>query len=145
MNFIELQTILQNLTNKKTSLSLLGEILDVTPANISKRAKSGSEITVSELKKIENYFGVAIYKNEFYSLERHFDAEISRKQENCGGRIADIQYKNNLSGFQMAGLLNISEKELADIVVGKALPDLRVLNNLKQNFNVSIDWVLYGE
>ena len=51
MNFNELQVILQNLTNKKISLAEIGRILELTRSNISKRAQSKSEVTVSELKK----------------------------------------------------------------------------------------------
>ena len=136
MNFQELFDTLENLTNKKFSQSEIAEILDCKRANISKRAKNNSEITVSELQTIENFYGLSLYPNKTNSLDRHFDANIKAKQEACGHRICEIRDKNNLSSFQMAGLLNISEK---------ALPDLRVLNNLKQNFKVSIDWVLYGE
>ena len=44
----------------------------------------------------------------------------------------------------MAGLLNISENELNKIIQGNLLPDLNFIDNLKQNFNISIDWLLYG-
>ena len=64
MNFLELQDTLQNLTNQKIFLADFAKILDCGKANISKRAKNNSEITVSELQKIEKYYGVSIYKPE---------------------------------------------------------------------------------
>lgn len=43
MDIIEIQASLQNLTNSKISLSQIGEILGVSRAAISKRAKLGSD------------------------------------------------------------------------------------------------------
>ena len=62
-----------------------------------------------------------------------------------GERIASVRDKSNITNTQMATILNISESEFLDIATNKKLPDLNFLNTLKQNFKVSIDWVLYGE
>ena len=47
MNFLELQDTLQNLTNQKIFLADFAKILDCGKANISKRAKNNSEITLA--------------------------------------------------------------------------------------------------
>lgn len=55
---------LQNLTNSKISLSQIGEILGVSRAAISKRAKLGSDIGVSELRKIEQFYKVELLERD---------------------------------------------------------------------------------
>lgn len=145
MNFIELKTILQNLTNRKIYDTEIAKILNVTSANISKRTKNDSEITVSELQAIENYYGKLIYKSPVYSLERHFIPNIKDKRKNFANRINKIIAKHNLSSAQMAVLLNLSEQEFDNIKNEKSLIDINLLDKLKENFNVSLDWLLYGD
>ena len=146
MNFIELQDDLQNLINDKVSRAKIGEVIGTSRQNINVKFNNPrTEVAVSELQKIEAFYGINIYKSGLCTLVRQYDDSIPQKLSNCGNRISDIQEKNNLSSFQMAGLLGISESEYAKIISDKILPDLKVLNNLKQNFKVSIDWVLYGE
>ena len=60
-------------------------------------------------------------------------------------KIYDIQKKNELSNRQTAGLLDITETELAGILSGKTLPDIDIIINMKQNFKISTDWLLFGE
>lgn len=147
MDVASVLTTLKNLTNARITKADLARALNMDPAALRRKELACVEFKPDEIKKIETYFDISFSakKTCINSLERQFDTTILQKQEGLGYRIALIQEKNNLSGFQMAGLLNVSEKELADIIIGKALPDMRVLNNLKQNFKVSIDWVLYGE
>ena len=45
----------------------------------------------------------------------------------------------------MAKLLGIYEDEYVDLVYGDKEPNMRVLNNIKSHFQVSIDYLLYGE
>jgi len=78
------------------------------------------------------------------SLERHFDKEIEVKKAGLGQRIKIIQQKNGLTNLQTAALMNITEKQLSAVLCGKAELDLKTLDTLKQNFEVSIDWLLYG-
>lgn len=59
-NFIEIQSILQNLTNTKITLTQIGLALGTGRANISKRANGNSKLTANEIKKIEDYFKIKI-------------------------------------------------------------------------------------
>lgn len=45
----------------------------------------------------------------------------------------------------MAILLNLSEKDYIKLITGKIKPDSDILNRIKQNFKISIDYMLYGE
>ena len=99
MNFNDLQAILQNLTNKKISLAEIGRILELTRSNISKRAQSKSEVTVSELKKIEEHLGISIYQSGVYSGERQNDTAVDEKSSQFGSRLSELQAFHTCSHY----------------------------------------------
>lgn len=152
MNFIELQEGLQNLIDKKISLSEIGRILNLSRSNISLRAKNKSEVSISELEQIQNHFGVRLYvrvddnsiKVVTNSGERQNDTTVSDRVLRFGDRVCDLQDKHEFLDREMAQLLKISEKEYISLKLGKAEPNVAVLNRLKQCFKVSIDYLLYG-
>ena len=49
---------LQKLTNAKITQEEFGKALGTGRANISQRIKNNSLLTIEEIKKLENYFGV---------------------------------------------------------------------------------------
>ena len=61
MQFKELQTKLEKLTNSKVSLTEIGNALGIKLSTVSTRAKNNSSLKYAEIKKIENYFNVSIY------------------------------------------------------------------------------------
>ena len=67
------------------------------------------------------------------------------KVSTIGDRILNVINQNNISKCQMAVLLSINELQLEKLINGSDLPNLNILNALKQNFKISIDWLLYGE
>lgn len=152
MNFIELQTVLQKLTDKKITQADFARILNVGRANISDRNKRNSQVNTQELELIQNALNIKYYHKaddtNFFiksnSKNRCFNPDMKIKRETIGKKVLEIQSKNNLSNIQMAGLLNISEQELDTITSGKTLPNLSILDNLSQNFDISIDWFLHG-
>lgn len=79
------------------------------------------------------------------SFERQNDMSIEAKLSQIGQRLSLIQDKYNFLDSEMAKLLEISETEYIKIIVGEIKPSLNVLNKIKQNFKVSIDYLLYGE
>lgn len=145
MNLVELQEDLQKLTQQKISLSGIGKALNLTRSNMSKRAQNNSEVSVSELQKIEQFYGVSIYKSKVCSGERQNDTSVDEKSSQFGKRLSELQAKHNFLDREMAQLLKISEKDYLKLVVGKIQPDLNILNRIKQNFKVSIDYLLYGD
>ena len=146
MNFTELQEDLQNLIpNHKITQMSIANVLNLSRQAMSKRVKFDTEVTISELQAIENYFGVELYKTHAYSLERQNDTSVDEKSSQFGKRLSELQAKHNFLDREMAQLLKISEKDYLKLVVGKIQPDLNILNRIKQNFKVSIDYLLYGE
>lgn len=146
MNFTELQEDLQNLIpNHKITQMSIANVLNLSRQAMSKRVKIGTEVTISELQAIERYFGVKLYKTDAYSLERQNDTSVDEKSSQFGKRLSELQAKHNFLDREMAQLLKISENDYLKLVVGKIQPDLNILNRIKQNFKVSIDYLLYGE
>ena len=60
MKLEELLIILSKRTESNVNQSLLAESLGITRQTVSNRIKNSSQVTVSELKKIEDFFGISI-------------------------------------------------------------------------------------
>ena len=153
MNFVEFQEGLQKLTNKKITQSDFARILNVGRANISDRIKRNSQVNTLEVEKIQNDLGINLYVRvdrtdimiSDNSGERQNDTTVDEKSSQFGKRLSELQAKHNFLDREMAQLLKISENDYLKLVVGKIQPDLNILNRIKQNFKVSIDYLLYGE
>lgn len=153
MNFVEFQEGLQKLTNKKITQSDFARILNVGRANISDRIKRNSQVNTLEVEKIQNDLGINLYvrvdstdiKISDNSGERQNDTSVDEKSSQFGKRLSELQAKHNFLDREMAQLLKISENDYLKLIVGKIQPDLNILNRIKQNFKVSIDYLLYGE
>lgn len=58
MNITELLNLIQIKTKKEANQAMLAKVLNVTRQTINSRIKKNSEVTVSELKKVEQFFGI---------------------------------------------------------------------------------------
>lgn len=154
MNYTEFLHALQDLIKDKTIRQAdLARALGTSTSNLSQKFNNhNSEVTISDVEKAQNYFGVQLYVKinddiKIYnnSKKRQFDEKIITKLKNSGERINQLQELNNLSNEQMAFLLNISTDEYLNIKNSKSIYDINILNNLKTNFKFSLDWLLYGE
>ncbi len=64
MKYTELQEKLQQLKGKKISQSKIGEVIGTTRQNIgSKFNNPKSEVSVSELQKVESFYNVSLYRS----------------------------------------------------------------------------------
>lgn len=144
MNFQELQNLLENKAQKRVSGSLLADVLGSSRQNINQKINNGSPVTVSELQKVEAEFGVSLYKSGAYDGSRQNDTSLEEKIKSFGKRVSELQAQHNFLDREMATLLKISEKDYLKLVTGKNLPNLDILMNIKRNFNVSIDYLLWG-
>lgn len=71
MKLDELLIILSKKTESYVNQSLLAESLGITRQTVSNRIKNESQVTVSEIKKIEDFFGISLFNND---LEASSDA-----------------------------------------------------------------------
>lgn len=65
--------------------------------------------------------------------------------DNWGGRLIKIQVANSYCDKEFAKILNISERRLIDLSLCSKPPTFDEINAIKSNFNVDIDWLLYGD
>ena len=64
MKLEDLLTILSKKTERYVNQSLLADSLGVTRQTISNRIKNNSQVTVSEIKKIEDFFGISLLNQD---------------------------------------------------------------------------------
>lgn len=154
MYITELQEDLQNLTNRKISQTEMGLAMgDLKRQTVNTRIRNNSEVTVSELLNAQKYFDKKLFmrtddpntKLIDNSGERQNDTAVDEKSSQFGLRLSELQAQHNFLDREMAQLLKISEKDYGRLIVNKIQPDLDILNRIKQNFKVSIDYLLYGE
>lgn len=139
---------LKFLTNRNNISQLeIGRAIGAEKGAINARAKRNSKFKPDEIKKIEEAFDVQLDSISIInnSGDRISDDTVEERTENFGKRLFKIQEKNDLTDRQMAKLLGIYEDEYVDLVYGDKEPNMRVLNNIKSHFQVSIDYLLYGE
>ena len=73
MKLDELLNLLSKKTNSYVNQSLLAEALGVTRQTVSNRIKNESQVTVSELKKIEDFFGINLFNSSNDDRIAHID------------------------------------------------------------------------
>ncbi len=79
-------------------------------------------------------------KNDLKSTKN----DIHNRVDTFFHRLRELQTTNKLLDKDIAKIMNISEKRYLSISLGKEPPTLKELNKIKENFNVDIDWILYG-
>lgn len=73
------------------------------------------------------------------------DYKGSINNEEVGKRIKEIRESNNLTQEQMAEILKVTTNAVRDYEKGNYGISKDVMLLLRQNFNVSIDYLLFGE
>lgn len=124
----------------------IGEVIGVERRAMNGRADRNSKFKPDEIEKIQKYYHVDL--NSIVILdnsgERQNDTTLEEKIKSFGKRVSELQAQHNFLDREMATLLKISEKDYLKLVTGKNLPNLDILMNIKRNFNVSIDYLLWG-
>ncbi len=70
--------------------------------------------------------------------------DLDNSLRNWVSRLNIILEENNLNYGDFANLIDISHKRLDNLISKKELPNFEELTKIKSNFNVSLDWLLYG-
>ncbi len=149
MIFRELQARLQNLIpDKKISQTDIANVLNMTRANISLRVKNNSEVTVSELQKLEQHFGVSLYKSSLnVVLTPKYKLSVQYELDNWGKRLLKLQVAANILDDKVfAKMLGISVKRLDALVRKNKYPTGEEILAIKTHFaDTNIDWLLFGD
>lgn len=114
MNYSELKSKIDNYLNTNVSQAKIAKALDTTVQNLNKKIKNtNTEVTLSDIYKVENYFKISILNNSDCVTLEHIHINPS-----CG-----------------TGTVIIDEPEITPIKLGRKLLEtiLRVsnINNLK--------------
>lgn len=79
------------------------------------------------------------------TLQEQNNSNLVKNLDTFYKRFNKLQKENNLNDYQMSKKTGITETRIEKLGIGKAVPSLDELSALKSNFDVSIDWLLYGE
>lgn len=116
MKLENLLTIIPKETGKFINQSMLAESLGITRQTVSNRIKNDSELTVSELKKVEEYFGISLF-NDSHNAEdlTHIDY-YTDVFASCGN--GNIIFSNEKTKLAISTLLinNFSKQKTYSII-----------------------------
>lgn len=104
MNIDEIQVILQNLTNAKITQSDIARALDKDRGNINAKAKRGTELKLSELRKIEDYFNVEL-------VNKDLNTTISQQNNNGEESFLDIPVRGDIQASMGLGVTVYNESQ----------------------------------
>lgn len=79
------------------------------------------------------------------ALVKNQNNDLNNNLHNWMSRLDIILEDNNITIEDFSLLTNISKKRLDSLRNNKEIPTMDELTNIKSNFNVSTDWLLYGE
>ncbi len=148
MSIVKDLAILQYLTDTLITQKGVSAALNFTTGAINNRIIRGGNFKPEEKKELENFYGISFadFKESTpNTYERQNDETVYERLSQFGKRLQEIQDKHNFLNREMAQLLKISERQYAQLKVGKMEPTISILNELKRNFVVDIDWLMYGE
>ena len=125
----------------------LGKIIGVERQAMSGRAERNSSFKAQEIEKLEKHFNIKLLSANILdnSLERQNDVKTDEKSTGFAKRLKELQKKHNFLDSEMAHLLNITPQDYKGLCNGIQTLNLNILNRIKQNFKVSIDWLIYGD
>ena len=89
--------------------------------------------------------GSMFFNPEINSGARKNDTDIDKKLSSFGKRLSKLQEQHNFLDREMATLLHISERAYISMISGNKQPNIEILNRIKQNFEITVDYLLYGE
>ncbi len=78
------------------------------------------------------------------TLEKCNNTNVLKGMDSFHKRFNQLQKENNLNDLELSKLTGISESKIEKLGIGKSMPSIDDLIALKSNFDVSIDWLLFG-
>lgn len=140
----EYKELVEEISHYKVTNTYIGKVLNTSSQNISKRIKNNSELTTTELSKLESAFGVFHFDekefNSTNSLKRR-PKNISAAFSTWGTRLEKVQIANSLTEKEMAEILNISQSLYGEILCNEANPSIDLIKSIVENFDVDLNWL----
>ena len=134
---------------KRNNLSQkeLGDAINVERKAMNGRAQRNSEFKEIEIEKLEKHYNiklsnVSITENTFETKD---DSSITEKTKDFTRKLNQIQKSTSLNDNNFAKYIGLTIEEYREFKSGDRIPNLKILNAVKQKFKVSVDWLLYGE
>ena len=91
----------------------------------------------------------SMFIRQIPDLSVQYNPDAEEKLKSIGERIAYIQDINNINLADFAKMLDVDKTRIAQIMEGYRDIDPKTLGilivNLKKNFNIDIDWLIFGE
>lgn len=108
MDITGVQDVLQNLTKAKISQSEIAKALGKDRSNINAKAKRGTELKLSEIRKLENYFNV--------------DLTTSSQQDNNNEEnFIDIPVRGDVCASMSSGVTVFNEEQTGVYKISRTL------------------------
>lgn len=145
MPIVRVLSILLYITNKLYSLSDIGKALGMTRGAISNRVARNQELSDSEILKIEEYFNVSLSNFDVANSLQQYTHPKKLSIKGWGRRLQKLRIENDLTINMMVNLVGIKEDRIIDFIDKDKEPSLKELTAVASNFNVSLNYLLYGE
>ena len=145
MYFKDLQTTLQNLTDKRITLEKIANALGITKGAVSIRIKNAnSMLRLDEIKKLENYFMVNLQNSdEAYNFNRSLQRSADM-QKTIGKRLQAIRKYLNLKAEDVANELDLKIRTLGAYERNENYPSAEFLSKFIEKYGVNPDYLLDG-
>lgn len=86
-----------------------------------------------------------MFINSENKYKRINNKNVKENFQSFGLRLSELQSKTNISDNDFAKLIGLYTNEFIELKKCKRKPNLDIINILKQNFDFSADWLLYGD
>lgn len=134
MNFKDLHAILQNLRrDENITFTKIGHALKITKGAVSSAVKSGRQVRVDELEKLENEFNVKLLNLPEF---------LPEGTRTAGDRLQVVRKSLNLTTSELAKDLNISTRTLGAYERNELTINSVIYSKLVKLYNVNIDYLL---
>lgn len=143
MNITELLTILKFHNIHMTSKEI-ADLWGMDAAAFSRKKRKGTQIKHKNIKQLEDELNINLISeiknnNKFLKTPRQISIE------GWGERLCNIMSDNDITPNKLSKLTKISEYQIGKFILNSKEPTVKELNIIKSYFDVSIDWLLYGD
>lgn len=132
MKIKELPLLLTKITGNPVNQSLLAKSLGITRQTISIRIKNDSEVTVSEINKIEHFFGV------------NLTDVVPEVPGAIGKRFKNIREDLRLTQQALGDKIGISKQAVSNVENNLSNPSIDVISKLIVDFKVNANYLISG-